>query len=71
MGVRLWTRRVPKDFPYELLVKDAGCEHPSGIAMEGTPLGRGVGVEDSASGRGFLAFDCKDGEYIAYYWRKA
>ena len=71
MGIRMWTRRVPKDFPYDALVKDAGCARPKGIVVEGTPLGRGVGVEDRDSIRGFLAFDCKDGEYVAYYWREA
>ena len=71
MSVRLWTRSVCPDYPYEQLVKETGWKDPKRITFDGTPLGTGVGVEDTRTGDGFLAFDSRDGTYIVYYWRIA
>lgn len=65
----MWTVSVPPSYPYDKLVEDAGYASPKGIVKSGTLLGTGVGVEDSKTGDGFLAFDGGDGAYTVYYWR--
>lgn len=69
MRVELWTRSVCPEYQYEYLIKETGWKDPKRITLDGTPLGTGVGVEDTSTGNGFLVFDSKDGEYIVYYWR--
>ena len=71
MRVEMWTRSVCPDYQYEHLIQETGWKDIKDIALDGTPLGTGVGVEEIGTGNGFLAFDSKDGTYIIYYWRIA
>lgn len=74
MSVRMWTVTVPAGYPYDKLVAGAGLQSPKRIVKDNTPLGTGVGVEDGTGSAGMLAFCAtpdEQGEYIAYYWRKA
>ena len=71
MSVRLWTRSVRPDYPYEQLVQEMGWKDTKDITLGGTSLGTGVGIEDTSTGDGFLVFDGKDETYTVYYWRNA
>lgn len=74
MRIKMWTKKVPASYPYDKLVADTGFQNPKGIVKKNTPLGTGVGVKDTASNAGMLAFCStanEKGEYIVYYWREA
>ena len=71
MRVEMWTRSVRPDYQYEYLIQETGWKDARSVALDGTPLGRGIGVEDRSTGDGFLVFDGKDGTYTVYYWRHA